>query len=201
MAKQYEIVYGIHPVRHAFDREQQEILELWVQDNKKAGKELGDICRLAHQAGVPLQQVSGRTLDRITAVTAHQGVALKRRVTRAHESPLDLAALINNSKHNVPLLLILDGVQDPHNLGACLRTADAAGANGVVIPKDRAVQVNATVTKVASGAVEHVPVIAVTNLARSMEAMLAAGVEQGVAVEGYIQTKRARRLATAGSWF
>jgi 23S rRNA (guanosine2251-2'-O)-methyltransferase len=176
MAKQHEIVYGIHSVRHALEQAQHDILELWMQDNKKAGKELSDICRLAHQTGVPVQQVSGKTLDRITGATAHQGVALKRRVTTAHQSPLDLADLLNGSMDKPPLLLILDGVQDPHNLGACLRTANAAGANGVVIPKDRAVQVNATVTKVASGAVEHVPVIAVTNLARGLDAMRAAGV-------------------------
>ena len=175
MAKQHEIIYGVHPVRHALDRDTHDVLELWVQDNKQAGRELSSICRLAQQAGVPIQQVSGKALDRITAATAHQGVALKRRF-QAHVPVPDLETLLNGIRHAAPLLLVLDGVQDPHNLGACLRTADAAGVDGVIIPKHRAVQVNATVSKVASGAAEHVPVITVTNLARTLDALRAAGI-------------------------
>lgn len=176
MAKQHEIIYGIHPVRHVLERAQHDILELWVQENKKSGKELGNICHLAQQAGVPLQFVSGKALDRITTVTAHQGVALKRRLSAVQRSSPDVTTLLNEITGTTPLLLILDGVQDPHNLGACLRTADAAGADGIVIPKDRAVQVNATVSKVASGAAEHVPVIAVTNLARCLSTLRDAGI-------------------------
>lgn len=174
MAKQFEIIYGIHPVRHALDRTQHDILELWVQENKKNSKEIIAICQSATRAGVTVQYVSAKALDRITAATMHQGVALKRR-SQAHLPVPDLEALLNSVRHAAPLLLVLDGVQDPHNLGACLRTADATGVNAVIIPKDRAVQVNATVTKVASGAAEHVPVIAVTNLARSLDAMRVAG--------------------------
>jgi len=146
-----------------------------VQDNKKTTKEIISISQSATRGGVTIQYVSAKALDRITAAMMHQGVALKRRV-KAQVQINDLDALLRTTQDSTAFILILDGVQDPHNLGACLRSADAAGVDGIVIPKDRAVQVNATVTKVASGAAEHVPVIPVTNLARSLSAMREAGI-------------------------
>lgn len=175
MARNTELVYGIHPVRHALDRARHDIIELWVLENKKNTKEIEAICRSAYRVGVNIQYVSVKTLDRITAASGHQGVALKRRV-KGMCPVSDLDGLLKEALEATPFILVLDGLQDPHNLGACLRTADAAGIDGIVIPKDRAVQVNATVIKVASGAAEHVPVITVTNLARSLTAMRDAGI-------------------------
>jgi 23S rRNA (guanosine2251-2'-O)-methyltransferase len=99
---------------------------------------------------------------------------IRRRATAASGS--DLAALLETFHNTIPLILVLDGIQDPHNLGACLRTANAAGVNAVVIPGDRAVGVNATVRKVASGAAEHTPVVTVTNLSRALTQLKQAGV-------------------------
>lgn len=175
MAQHHEIIYGIHPVRHALGQARHDVLEIWIQENKKSKKEMIAICRSAHRVGVNVQFVSVKTLERITTAAMHQGVALKRRI-KPRLPAADLEGLLKSVREFPPVILALDGVQDPHNLGACLRTADAAGVNGMVIPRDRAVQVNATVAKVASGAVEHVPVITVTNLARSLDTLREAGV-------------------------
>jgi len=175
MVKQHEIIYGIHPVEHALGNDPNGVLEMWIQDTRKSAQELAVICRSADITGISIQYVTRKALDRLAGTTAHQGVAIRHKTTIG--SPVqDLDTLLNGIRETVPLLLILDGVQDPHNLGACLRSADAAGVDGVVIPKDRAVQVNATVRKVASGAAEHIPVIPVTNLARCLTAMRAAGI-------------------------
>ena len=174
MVKQHDVIYGIHSVRHVLEQAPHDVLELWIQDTRKSARALSVICQSADHAGVPVQYVNRRALDRLTGTTAHQGVALKQKVTE-RASP-DLADVLSGIVNSNPLLLVLDGVQDPHNLGACLRSADAAGAHGVVIPKDRAVQVNATVRKVASGAAEHIPVTPVVNLARSLTVMRDAGI-------------------------
>ena len=175
MAQRTELIYGIHPVRHALDAARQDVLELWIQESKKDSEEMAAVSRMANRAGVNIQYVPIKTLDRITAAAAHQGVVLKRRVMSKFPV-VDVDSLLKDARENIPFILVLDGLQDPHNLGACLRTADAAGVDGIVIPKDRAVPVNATAIKVASGAAEHVPVITVTNLARSLKVIRDAGI-------------------------
>ena len=123
-----------------------------------------DFLRAAKEAGVRLIAADESRLWGLAGNVGHQGV-----VARAHDMPLaqNLAELLDGVS-GTPLLLVLDGVTDPHNLGACLRSADAFGAQAVIVPKDRAVGVNATVAKAACGAADTVPVIAVTNLARAL---------------------------------
>jgi len=125
---------------------------------------MGDLLRAAKAANVRVIQVDDQRLDAMVGTRRHQGV-----VARAAEISLarNLAALLDLIQ-GPPLLLLLDGVTDPHNLGACLRVADGAGAHAVIAPKDRAVGLNATASKVASGAADTVPYITVTNLARTM---------------------------------
>ena len=114
---------------------------------------------------VPVRFLSRVELDKLAGNAAHQGVVA---VTSAKQYN-DLEDVINAKRAEYSLVVVLDGVEDPHNLGAILRTADAAGANGIVIPERRAASVTGTVTKVSAGASEHMPIAKVTNIARSIE--------------------------------
>ena len=179
MSKQSEITCGIHSVRHALKNASANVLEMWVQDNKKSDKKSGraisEILELAKNVQVTVQFVANKTLDKLSHQANHQGVVIRRKVT-AIESKMDLASVLEMDDGEKALFLVLDGVQDPHNLGACLRTADAVGVRAVILPKDRAVGLNETVRKVACGAAENTPVIHVTNLSRSLRQMQNAGV-------------------------
>jgi len=123
-----------------------------------------ELLALAAEARCPIQQTDERTLVALAASDRHQGVV----AVLEGAAPYLTVDDVLDAAHEPALLLVLDGVTDPHNLGACLRSADAFGAHAVIVPKDRAVGVNATVAKAASGAAETIPVIAVTNLARSL---------------------------------
>jgi 23S rRNA (guanosine2251-2'-O)-methyltransferase len=158
-----QFVYGSHAVRHALDSAPECALELWVQ-SATAPAALSEIQELARVAGLTVQVVPRKTLDRLAASVHHQGVVLRRRVPAALEED-QLPVLLGAGKAD-PFVLVLDGVQDPHNLGACLRTADAAGVNAVVIPMRRSAGLTPTVTKVASGAAESVALVQARNLAR-----------------------------------
>jgi 23S rRNA (guanosine2251-2'-O)-methyltransferase len=129
------------------------------------------------QIGVSIQQMNRKTLDDKAHGANHQGIIAKvKPAKQLNENDLDSIL----SLHAQPLLLILDGVTDPHNLGACLRNADAAGVAAVIVPKDRSAPLTATVSKVACGAAETVPLVRVTNLARTMRALQ----EQGIWIAG-----------------
>ena len=131
-----------------------------------------DLMQLAEESGVRVITTPNDKLDALAGPDKHQGVIAKIAPLKQH---YDLDELLEDLKEP-PLLLVLDGVQDPHNLGACLRTADAFGVHAVIAPKDRAVGINQTVSKVACGAAETVPFIAVTNLARTLRDMKDKGV-------------------------
>ncbi|MEZ5499932.1 MAG: 23S rRNA (guanosine(2251)-2'-O)-methyltransferase RlmB [Steroidobacteraceae bacterium] len=164
-------VHGVHAVRALLSRSPGRVQELLLAETRNDTRS-AELQALAVAAGARLQRISLAQLDRLSGEGVHQGVA-------ARVAPLepwreeDLLQAI--TAHPRPLVLVLDGVQDPHNLGACLRTADACGALAVVVPRDRAVQVNATVRKVAAGAAETTPVVSVTNLARHLELLKQAG--------------------------
>ncbi len=170
MSKQTEIVFGIHAVRHALERHPETVLEIRVQEGKKTAGGIADILRLAERHSLKVARQPREVLDRYTEHAPHQGVVLTRR--KASSSPAaDLESVLEATGDRPALLLLLEGIQDPHNLGACLRTANAAGVDAVIIPRDRAVTVNATVRKVASGAAEETPVISVTNVARCLRTL------------------------------
>ena len=175
MSKQTEIIFGLHAVRHALQEHPERVLNLWLQKGRKSSEEVEEIIKLAGEHATRIERVSRQTLDKHCDGTAHQGVMLKRRT--AHSSLIsNIEDVLSLAKPAPFLFLVLDGIQDPHNLGACLRTADAAGVDAVIIPADNAVSVNATVRKVASGAAEHMPVITVTNLVRALRRLREAGV-------------------------
>ncbi len=179
MSRQSEITCGIHAVRHALKNASANVLEMWVLENKKSAKGISEILELAKNAHVTVQFVANKTLDKLThqanQQVNHQGVVIRRKVT-GKESKIDLASVLEIEDGGKALVLVLDGVQDPHNLGACLRTADAVGVRAVILPKDRAVGLNETVRKVACGAAENTPVIHVTNLSRALREIQDAGI-------------------------
>jgi 23S rRNA (guanosine2251-2'-O)-methyltransferase len=166
-------VYGLHAINAVLERAPERLLELWVaqpRDDARARV----LRERAEIAGVRVQSVSGEALAKLVGEVAHQGAVAAVRPLKAWDEHDLMDALSRTSED--PLLLILDGVTDPHNLGACLRTADAVGAHAVLIPKDRAAAVDGVVRKVAAGAAEFVPVASVTNLARAMDLLKERGI-------------------------
>lgn len=161
------MVAGLHSVRTALKHGPESILEVWVEGARKQDRRVREVIGLARESRIPLNYVSREQLDEITDGSNHQGVAARTLAPAARDEQ-DLQALLSNLDRP-PLLLILDGVQDPHNLGACLRSADATGVDAVIAPKDRSVGLTPTACKVASGAAESVPFIQVTNLVRTLK--------------------------------
>lgn len=159
-----EQIYGIHAVKAFLDNAPERLIEVLMlkgREDKRLNPLLGELKRL----GVAVQQVNRQTLDNKAQGEVHQGI-IARVVPQKELNEHDLDAILANK--SAPFLLILDGVTDPHNLGACLRTADAAGVDTVIVPKDKSAQLTSTARKVACGAAETVPLIRVTNLARTM---------------------------------
>ena len=165
MSKHDEYIFGLHSVQHVLQQDISRVIEVWVQDSRRDAKSQA-LIDLLQQQGFTLQVVPKKTLDKLAHSEHHQGIVLRCHPlpVQTEETLADLLATLTVP----PFLLVLDEVQDPHNLGACLRTADAAGVHAVIIPKNRSCSLTATVQKVASGAAETVPVIQVTNLARTL---------------------------------
>lgn len=147
--------------------------QLLVQ-NGRNDKRVGAIRELAQKQGVAIEELSKQEMDQRFDGN-HQGVAALASADSRLRSEKDLQSILAALDHE-PLLLVLDGVTDPHNLGACLRTADAAGVDAVIVPKDKSAPLNATVRKVASGAAETVNFITVTNLARCLKSLQQRGI-------------------------
>lgn len=157
------IIHGFHAVISRLRQGAAAVKEIYLDSGRRDRRAL-DLVQMAESHGLRVMLVDDKRLDGLTGNARHQGVAA--RIEQA-QLPAHIDDVLE-SLSEPPLLLILDGVTDPHNLGACLRVADAMGVHAVIAPKDRAVGLNATVSKVASGAAETVPYIAVTNLARTM---------------------------------
>ena len=157
-------IFGFHVILAALRADPAAVEEIFL-DEDRGDARAKDLAELAVKAGVRLMRVPRRRLDGFYGGARHQGVVA---IVRARDSRIGLEDMLD-ALHEAPLLLVLDGVTDPHNLGACLRVADAAGAHAVIAPKDRAAGVSAAVSKVASGAAETMPYFMVTNLARALD--------------------------------
>lgn len=161
-----EYVYGLHAVQamllHASKR-----VKLLHLVRGRIDSRMQEVVDLAQQHKVTIQHVSPEELDKLADGGVHQGVIAV--VTPSQLWSEEMLGHMLDELEGVPLLLVLDGVTDPHNLGACLRSADAAGAHAVIIPRDRSASLSPTVRKVACGAAETVPLVAVTNLARTLK--------------------------------
>ncbi|MBC7803642.1 MAG: 23S rRNA (guanosine(2251)-2'-O)-methyltransferase RlmB [Candidatus Parcubacteria bacterium] len=157
------VIFGFHTVLARLRAEPKSVLEVFLDESRKDAR-AKDFAAQVERAGARLMRVSASRLDGMAGGGRHQGVVAR---VEALSRKQTLEELLENLG-TPPLLLVLDGITDPHNLGACLRVANAAGANAVIAPKDHAAGVNATVSKVASGAAEITPYFMVTNLARTL---------------------------------
>lgn len=163
MADSY--LFGVHAVTVALNCNPERIIRLQVLDERQH-KAMQSIITQAQELGIKIERINKKQIEKQAGAAVHQGViALCKPVSVKNEDFLE--QLLDNT--NQPLLLVLDGITDPHNLGACLRTADSAGVHAVIAPKDQAAPLNATAAKVACGAAETVPYIQVTNLARVLK--------------------------------
>ena len=173
-----EWVYGIHTVSELLKQHPEDVLELFLQQDRE-DKRISDIKSLASAAGVAWQGLDRKDLDKrlrnIQKGAVHQGVVALCKLGGSLLDERGLETLLDGLPH-APLLLILDEVTDPHNLGACLRTADAAGVDAVIVPKDRSAPLNMTARKVACGAADTIPFVAVTNLSRCLEGLKQRGI-------------------------
>ncbi len=160
-----ETIYGLHAVRVMLERHPQRVLSLELAEHRGDAR-VRSLEELARRHGVTVRRVELTSFRQRLGEVVHQGVAADIVPLAPWSEDELLAALATTA---TPLLLALDGVQDPHNLGACLRTADACGALAVIVPRDRAAKLNPTVRKVAAGAAETIPVVAVTNLVRTLK--------------------------------
>jgi 23S rRNA (guanosine2251-2'-O)-methyltransferase len=158
-----KMIFGFHAVTARLRHEASSIEEIYVDADRRDPR-MRELIRAIQAANVRMIQADDARLNAIVGTRRHQGVVAKAGELSLARNLDELLDIIEGP----PLLLVLDGITDPHNLGACLRVADGAGAHAVIAPKDRAVGLNATAAKVASGAADTVPYITVTNLARTL---------------------------------
>ncbi|MCK0473302.1 23S rRNA (guanosine(2251)-2'-O)-methyltransferase RlmB [Halalkalibacter sp. APA_J-10(15)] len=160
-----EFIYGKNPVIEAL-KSGHAINKIWIAEGSQKGQ-MTKVIQLAKEKGVLIQSAPKRKLDQLVQVDQHQGVVAS--VAAYEYAEIDDLFNRANKQGEEPFFLILDEIEDPHNLGSILRTADAVGAHGVIIPKRRAVGLTQTVAKASAGAIEYIPVVRVTNIARTME--------------------------------
>jgi 23S rRNA (guanosine2251-2'-O)-methyltransferase len=165
-------VHGLHAVRATLAHAPLAVLEAWIRYGD-TGAGLQELESGLRELGVPVQRVAVETLDRLAAGGTHQGIVLRRRPPAMQTLEDWLAMRV--AGRPLPLAIVVDQLQDPHNLGALLRLADATGADGLILTRDRSSPLTAAAAKVASGALDTVPLVGVTNLARALLHMKAAG--------------------------
>lgn len=162
-----KVLFGFHAVGVRLKTAPASIIEIYIDPTRRDAR-MKQFLDRAKEAGARLIEADSMRIAKLAGSHGHQGVAARVSPVAQVHSLDDLLDQLEQSGHEAPLLLVLDGVTDPHNLGACLRVADGAGAQAVIAPKDHAAGINATVAKVASGAAETVPYFMVTNLARTL---------------------------------
>lgn len=176
-----DFLYGLNSVQSALEHSLKDVQEIWV-DAKRHDKRMASILSQAESAGILVQTVDKQALEKMVPDGRHQGVVAKVSEPKVY-SEAELDTLLDRLD-DTPFLLILDGVTDPHNLGACLRSADAAGVQAVIAPKDRAASLTPVAIKVSSGAAQTIPFVQVTNLARCLRDLKERGIWL-VGLDGY----------------
>lgn len=171
--KESDLIFGVHACKQFLENNASGVVEVFLQDGKSAERLLQQF----DLEGFSLTYLDKNAMDQLASDGNHQGIILKiSGAELKNEKQLNVFLDDLMSAKSAPLFLILDGITDPHNLGACLRSAAAAGVDAVILPKDKSAGINATVRKVAAGAVEILDIFVVTNLARSLDSLKAAGV-------------------------
>lgn len=171
-----ELAYGIHSISAIMEREPERIIEIYALKGRQ-DERVAPIVNDAYALGVSVQFMSRKALDDKSKGEQHQGIMARVKAAKQKDDG-DLKSQIEQLKREQkqPFYLVLDGVTDPHNLGAVIRTADAAGVDGVIVPKDKSAKLNGTARKVACGAAEVMPLYVVTNLARTLKMMQDEGI-------------------------
>ena len=172
--KNTELVFGIHTVKMLLHQTPERVLELYVQKGR-ADANFQGLIQVAVEQDIAITELERHKLDALATGQNHQGIVAKTRQAGKQYSEADLEKLLNNLREPA-FLLILDGVQDPHNLGACLRSANAAGVHIVLAPQDKSVGLTPVARKIACGAAEVTPFIQVTNLARTLRYLKERGI-------------------------
>ncbi len=173
MSKKDNWIAGINAVASALEHDVEHVREVLIEAGGKNAR-LTEIEETARRRDVSVRRIPLQSLEGIVGVLRHQGVIARYEAAKPTDEE-ELPGLVE-AANGQALVLVLDGVQDPHNLGACLRSAAAAGVTAVVIPKDKAAPINATVRKTSAGAADRIPVVSVTNLARTLRALQKMGV-------------------------
>lgn len=168
MSSNTRLIHGFHPIMARLRHDPESVKEIYL-DNNRQDRRVKDLLRLAEQAGARVVQVENPRIEGMVPNARHQGVVAR---VDARQKAIHLDDVLDTLEEP-PFLLVLDGITDPRNLGACLRVADAAGVHAVIAPKDRAVGLTDVAMKAASGAAETVPYIMVTNLARTLRELKA----------------------------
>ena len=168
-----QLVCGVHVVLAALKSRPEHVEEIWVSD-ARGDKRIAAVLDAARAAHVKVHKSPRAALDRMSDGVKHQGVVARLRVTSVRKEQ-DLESFLAHLP-SLPLLLVLDGVQDPQNLGACLRSADAAGVHGVIVPREHSAPLSAVARRAASGAAEIIPVFQIVNLARTLRQLKEAGI-------------------------
>lgn len=166
-------IYGLHPISALVSKDPERVVQLYVQVGRHDGR-MQSIIDRAKEAGIKIQAMSRDFLDKVSGNQVHQGIVAQVKAA-SQNSEADLWQLLDGLTEPA-LLLVLDGVQDPHNLGACLRSANAAGVQAVIVPKDKAAALTPVVEKVACGAAAITPLFQVTNLVRTLDGLKQRGV-------------------------
>jgi len=185
----HDLLFGLHSVEAVLNNEPERILEIFALKGRE-DQRMNKVVNAARRNGISVAFVGKKTMDDKAEGESHQGIIANARAAKV-KTEADLDEIIANNAQ--PFLLILDGVTDPHNLGACIRSADAAGVHAVIVPKDKSASLTPVVRKVACGAAETMPLIQVTNLARTMREIQQQGVwiigTAGEATSGLFETK------------
>ena len=168
-----DIIFGFHAVKTTLKHDSSRIKKLLIISERK-DQRIGEVIETANALNIPIERIHRKELDEQTGKAAHQGVALLCEPIKARGEAF-LERLLDDLSEPA-FLLVLDGVTDPHNLGACIRSADAAGVHAVIAPKNNSAPLNATVAKVACGAVNVIPYVQVTNLARTLQHLQQRGI-------------------------
>lgn len=169
---QHEWLYGLHAMESVLSREPERVIEMFVLKGRD-DERLTQVVNQARRFGIAIQFCQRRALDDKVNGEQHQGIVARAKPGRQYDEK-DLQDLLDGQPQGC--YLVLDGVTDPHNLGACLRSADAAGVTALIVPKDKSANLTPTARKVACGAAETVPLIQVTNLARTLRTMQESGI-------------------------
>ncbi len=184
--KKDEQVFGIRAVQQVFENDITRVMEVWVKNDNK----IDDLLQQATQHNIVIHTVEKKTLDKLTNNGRHQNIVINCKPLPIKNQ--DTLAEILAELTVPPFLIILDEIQDPHNLGACLRTSEASGVHAVIVPENRACKLTSTVRMVSTGAAESIPLIQVTNLARTMSWLK----EQGIWLVGTDENSQASIFET-----